>query len=97
AQHLARHDGQVGIAALNTPGNTVISGPTDLVADISATWAAKDRKTMMLTVSHAFHSPLMDPILEPFKKAISGLTYHPPTIPLLSNLTGQPADHHITT
>ncbi|WP_346168574.1 acyltransferase domain-containing protein, partial [Streptomyces javensis] len=94
---LATHHGQVSIAALNTPGNTVISGPVDLVADISATWAAKGRKTRTLTVSHAFHSPLMDPILEPFKQAISKLTYHPPTIPLISNLTGQPADQHITT
>ncbi|BBJ38666.1 hypothetical protein SSPO_013840 [Streptomyces antimycoticus] len=96
-EDLARHHGQVSIAALNTPGNTVISGPLETVADISATWAAKGRKTRTLTVSHAFHSPLMDPILKPFKEAISGLTYHPPTIPLLSNLTGQPADNHITT
>ncbi|MFJ1991470.1 type I polyketide synthase [Streptomyces asiaticus] len=94
---LTTHNGQVSIAALNTPGNTVISGPLELVTKISATWAAKGRKTRTLTVSHAFHSPLMDPILEPFKKAISGLTYHPPTIPLISNLTGQPADDHITT
>ncbi|MYU19141.1 acyltransferase domain-containing protein, partial [Streptomyces sp. SID8361] len=79
AEDLAAHDGHVSIAALNTPGNTVISGPTDLVTDISVTWAAKGRKTRTLTVSHAFHSSLMDPILEPFKEAISGLTYHPPT------------------
>ncbi|MFD5389951.1 type I polyketide synthase [Streptomyces sp. NPDC127074] len=97
AEDLARYDGQVGIAALNTPGNTVISGPTDLVTDISNSWAERGRKTRTLTVSHAFHSPLMEPILESFKEAISGLTYHPPTIPLISNLTGQPADEHITT
>ncbi|MGW7694887.1 type I polyketide synthase [Streptomyces asiaticus] len=97
ANDLTTHNGQVSIAALNTPGNTVISGPLDLVAQINATWAAKGRKTRTLTVSHAFHSPLMDPILKPFKEAISGLTYHPPTIPLISNLTGQPADEHITT
>ncbi|MBI0294988.1 SDR family NAD(P)-dependent oxidoreductase, partial [Streptomyces sp. PRKS01-29] len=97
ADDLATHHGQVTIAALNTPGNTVISGPLDLVAEISAAWADRGRKTRTLTVSHAFHSPLMDPILEPFKEAISGLTYHPPAIPLISNLTGQPADEHITT
>ncbi|MBD3006090.1 SDR family NAD(P)-dependent oxidoreductase, partial [Streptomyces sp. 5-10] len=97
ANDLAAHDGQVSIAALNTPTNTVISGPVDLVAEISATWAAKGRKTRNLTVSHAFHSPLMDPILAPFKEAINGLTYHPPTIPLISNLTGQPADEQIAT
>ncbi|GDY59162.1 hypothetical protein SVIO_097850 [Streptomyces violaceusniger] len=78
---LTAHNGQVSIAALNTPTNTVISGPLDLITEISATWAAKGRKTRNLTVSHAFHSPLMDPILQPFKEAINGLTYHPPTIP----------------
>ncbi|WP_159073755.1 acyltransferase domain-containing protein, partial [Streptomyces sp. RTd22] len=87
----------VSIAALNTPGNTVISGPTEHVAEISATWAAKGRKTKTLTVSHAFHSPLMDPILEPFTQAITDLTYHRPNLPLLSNLTGEPADEHIAT
>ncbi|OPF70630.1 hypothetical protein VT50_0236215, partial [Streptomyces antioxidans] len=97
AEDLAAHDNQVSIAALNTPTNTVISGPLELVTDISATWAAKGRKTRTLTVSHAFHSPLMDPILEPFTQAVSGLSYHSPTIPILSNLTGQPADEEITT
>ncbi|UTO67813.1 SDR family NAD(P)-dependent oxidoreductase [Streptomyces rapamycinicus NRRL 5491] len=97
ADDLATHNNQVSIAALNTPTNTVISGPIDLVTAISTTWAERGRKTRALTVSHAFHSPLMDPILQPFKQAISELTYHPPTIPLISNLTGQPADEHITT
>ncbi|WP_159073532.1 acyltransferase domain-containing protein, partial [Streptomyces sp. RTd22] len=94
AHDLAEHNGHVSIAALNTPGNTVISGPTEHVAEISATWAAKGRKTKTLTVSHAFHSPLMDPILEPFAQAITDLTYHRPNLPLPSNLTGEPADEH---
>nr|WP_309142810.1 SDR family NAD(P)-dependent oxidoreductase [Streptomyces javensis] len=97
AEDLAAYDGQVGIAALNTPGNTVISGPIELVADIRATWAAKGRKTRSLTVSHAFHSPLMDPILEPFAQAIDGLTFHRPTLPVLSNLTGEPANEEMAT
>ena len=97
AEDLAEHGGEVGIAALNTPGNTVISGPSELVGRISAAWAAKGRKTKTLTVSHAFHSPLMDPILEPFTQAIADLTYHRPTLPLLSNLTGELADERIAT
>ncbi|WP_236076569.1 acyltransferase domain-containing protein, partial [Streptomyces coffeae] len=97
ADDLAEHNGQVGVAALNTPGSTVISGPVELVDRISATWAEKGRKTKTLTVSHAFHSPLMDSILEPFTQAIEGLTYHPPAIPVLSNLTGEPADELIAT
>ncbi|WP_267892770.1 acyltransferase domain-containing protein, partial [Streptomyces sp. NBRC 110028] len=95
--HLTATNGQVTIAALNTPTHTVISGPTPLVQQISTTWAEQGRKTHTLTVSHAFHSPQMDPILQPFTHAISHLTYHPPTIPLISNLTGQPANHEITT
>ncbi|MGW4080266.1 type I polyketide synthase, partial [Streptomyces asiaticus] len=97
AEDLAAYGGQLGIAALNTPGNTVVSGPIELVADIRATWAAKGRKTRPLTVSHAFHSPLMDPILEPFAQAIDGLTFHRPTLPVLSNLTGEPVDEEMAT
>ncbi|GAA3354687.1 hypothetical protein GCM10017744_013830 [Streptomyces antimycoticus] len=97
AEDLARYDGQVGIAALNTPGNTVVSGPVELVADIGDVWAAKGRKTRTLTVSHAFHSPLMDSILEPFAQTIDGLTFHRPTLPVLSNLTGEPADEEMAT
>ncbi|WP_428849375.1 SDR family NAD(P)-dependent oxidoreductase, partial [Streptomyces cucumeris] len=97
ADDLAEFDGQVGVAALNTPGSTVISGPFELVDRVRAAWAERGRKTKALTVSHAFHSPLMDPILEPFTRAIEGLTYHPPTIPVLSNLTGEPADDLIAT
>ncbi|MBB5936997.1 type I polyketide synthase [Streptomyces zagrosensis] len=98
AEDLAALDGQVTIAALNTPGNTVISGPADLVEHLRTSWADKGHKAKALTVSHAFHSPLMDPILEPFTQAITGLTFHEPTIPLISNLTGLPADpEEITT
>ncbi|HET8683090.1 MAG TPA: acyltransferase domain-containing protein, partial [Micromonosporaceae bacterium] len=90
-------DGPVAVAAVNTPDSTVISGPADLVAQACETWAQRGRKTRRLPVSHAFHSPLMDPILDQFHRAITGLAYHPPTIELFSNLTGQPAGHHITT
>ncbi len=94
---LSQYDGQVTIAALNTPTNTVISGPTDLVEHIATTWQDRGRRTKALTVSHAFHSPHMDPILNQFTDAIRDLTFHQPRIPLISNLTGQPADEAITT
>nr|WP_306305286.1 SDR family NAD(P)-dependent oxidoreductase [Streptomyces hygroscopicus] len=97
AEDLATYDGRVDVAALNTPGNTVVSGPVEPVAEISATWAAKGRKTRTLTVSHAFHSSLMDPILEPFARAIADLTFHRPTLPVLSNVTGEPADEEMAT
>ncbi|WP_131742167.1 type I polyketide synthase, partial [Actinomadura roseirufa] len=88
---------RVVVAALNTPDNTVVSGEADAVAALVASWSARGRKTKALTVSHAFHSPLMDPVLEEFTAAISGLTFHEPRIPLISNLTGRPADEEIAT
>ncbi|MEU1669269.1 type I polyketide synthase [Streptomyces sparsogenes] len=94
---LAPYDGHVTIAALNAPTNTVISGPADLVTNITTTWKERGRKTKALTVSHAFHSPLMEPVLNDFHHAIKDLTYQQPTIPLISNLTGQPASEDITT
>ncbi|MGH3374604.1 MAG: acyltransferase domain-containing protein, partial [Actinoallomurus sp.] len=89
--------GRVALAALNTPDSTVISGPAELVSEVSAAWAERGRKTKALAVSHAFHSPLMDPILEEFTRAIGDLTYHRPAVPLISNLTGLPADEEIAT
>ncbi len=90
-------EGQVSIAALNTPDSTVVSGPADEVAAVVEEWRGRGRKTKTLTVSHAFHSVLMDPILEEFTRAISGLSFQPPKIPLVCNLTGEPADERITT
>ncbi|WP_264349519.1 type I polyketide synthase [Streptomyces milbemycinicus] len=96
-QTLTPHHGHVTIAALNAPTSTVISGPEELVAQLTRTWKERGRRTKALTVSHAFHSPLMEPALDDFHHAIADLTYHQPTIPLISNLTGKPADENIAT
>jgi polyketide synthase 12 len=90
-------DGRLVIAAVNVPDSTVVSGPEDLVAEAEAHWAVQGRKTRRLTVSHAFHSPLMDPIVGEFRQAIAALDYHRPVIPLISTLTGRVADDRITT
>ncbi|MFD8383308.1 SDR family NAD(P)-dependent oxidoreductase [Streptomyces sp. NPDC059679] len=97
AEALAPYDGQVTIAGLTAPTSSVISGPLDLVTKIGTAWKERGRRIKALTVSHAFHSPLMEPVLDDFRDAIAGLTYHQPTIPLISNLTGEPADEDITT
>ncbi|NGO72259.1 type I polyketide synthase, partial [Streptomyces sp. SB3404] len=97
ADDLDRYGGTVALAALNAPDSTVISGPAELVAEISGRWAERGRKTKPLAVSHAFHSPQMDPMLDEFTEAITGLDYRPPAIPLFSDLTGAPADHRIAT
>ncbi|MEU9399211.1 SDR family NAD(P)-dependent oxidoreductase [Streptomyces sp. NPDC048242] len=85
-------DGLVGIAAINGPRAVVVSGEeaaVDAVVDVLRSRGCRTRK---LSVSHAFHSPLMDPVLEEFGEAIAGLDYQSPRIPVVSALTGEMAD-----
>ncbi|WP_228082889.1 type I polyketide synthase [Streptomyces profundus] len=77
------------IAAVNGPESVVISGDEDAVQGVVAAFPA--RSTKRLAVSHAFHSRLMDGMLADFHRVAAGLTYHPPLIPLVSNLTGRVA------
>ncbi|MGW3208921.1 SDR family NAD(P)-dependent oxidoreductase [Streptomyces sp. NPDC001135] len=78
----------VGIAAVNGPQSVVVSGVEDAVLEIAEVFAQRGRKTSRLKVSHAFHSPLMDPMLEEFAQVVSGLAFEEPRIPVVSNLTG---------
>ncbi len=79
---------RVSIAALNGPASVVIAGDEDAALEIAAGFEAQGRKTKRLTVSHAFHSPRMDGMLEAFREVAQGLTYEAPRISIVSNLTG---------
>ena len=87
----------VSIAAYNAPNSVVISGDGAVVAHVTATLQQQGIKSQPLAVSHAFHSPLMEPMLEAFRQAAATITYHKPSRPLVSNLTGKVAGDEIAT
>ncbi|MEO3857742.1 type I polyketide synthase [Acrocarpospora sp. B8E8] len=80
-------DGAV-IAAVNGPSSVVIAGDGDAVLRTAAHFG----KATRLRVSHAFHSPLMEPMLAEFRKVVGGLTCHEPSLPIISTVTGEPVD-----
>ncbi|MEU1313468.1 SDR family NAD(P)-dependent oxidoreductase [Streptomyces cinnamoneus] len=80
--------GRVDIAALNGPAATVLSGDEDAVQAVADRFREQGRRTKRLQVSHAFHSPHMEPMLDAFRAVVEGLTFHAPRIPLVANLTG---------
>ncbi|MGW5697676.1 acyltransferase domain-containing protein, partial [Streptomyces asiaticus] len=92
AASLAGREAEVSIAAINGPTAVVIAGDEAAVLDIAGQWEREGRKTRRLRVSHAFHSPRMDGVLGDFRKVVEGLSFAPPTISLVSNVTGESAD-----
>ncbi|GFH34819.1 SDR family NAD(P)-dependent oxidoreductase [Streptomyces pacificus] len=72
----------VAIAAVNGPAAVVVSGAREEVARVGRTWRARGRRVAGLRVDHAFHSPLMEPILDEFRSVVEELRFRPPTVPL---------------
>ncbi|MET9888507.1 type I polyketide synthase, partial [Streptomyces sp. NPDC006430] len=79
----------VGIAAINSPRSIVVSGTEEAVEAIRAEFTSQGRKTTRLRVSHAFHSPLVEPALSEFHLVAQSVTYRPALTPIVSNVTGR--------
>ncbi|WOX16218.1 SDR family NAD(P)-dependent oxidoreductase (plasmid) [Streptomyces sp. N50] len=82
----------VGLAAVNGPASVVLSGVEDAVVAVAGKLAEQGRKTKRLTVSHAFHSVLMEPMLDEFAAALSQVTWSEPEFAVVSNVTGRLAE-----
>ncbi|MCK6562457.1 type I polyketide synthase [bacterium] len=90
AAALADFRERVSLAAINGPANVVISGEAEAVHAVLARFDGEGVKWKRLVVSHAFHSPLMAPMLDEFEMVAGGLEFQPAKIPLISNLTAKP-------
>ncbi len=93
---LAPFAAEVAIAAVNGPASVVIAGRRAAVLAIGDEMAAAGVKTQRLKVSHAFHSPLMEPMLRAFGAVAATVTYHKPSLRLISNVTGKLAGEEVT-
>ncbi len=94
AEVAATLDDRVSLAAVNAQRAVVVSGDAEAVDALEARWS--ERRTRRLTVSHAFHSARMEPMLDEFRQVCAGLTFHPPAIPIASNVTGAIAGEELT-
>jgi acyl transferase domain-containing protein/acyl carrier protein len=81
-------DGEIAIATINSPALCVVSGSISAIDELSQKLSIQGIEGRRLHTSHAFHSPMMEPILRPVTEAVQKIALHPPQIPFLSNVTG---------
>src|SRR3954452_7311776 len=94
---IAGYEEDVSIAAVNAPENIVISGRTDVVHQTANELLAEGISRKPLVVSHAFHSPMMEPMLDAFEQIAAGVSYQAPRRLLISNVTGSAAGEEMGT
>jgi acyl transferase domain-containing protein/acyl carrier protein len=94
-ESLAGFGDRVALAAVNGPHATVLSGDEEPLLELAELWERRERKVKRLRVSHAFHSPRMEGMLEGFAEVARGVSFVPPRIPVVSNATGEPATEEI--
>ncbi|MEU7751228.1 type I polyketide synthase [Micromonospora sp. NPDC049171] len=82
----------VSVAAVNGPSSVVLSGDAGVLADVEETLTSEGVRVRRLRVSHAFHSALMEPMLDDFREVVSGLSFGTPSIPAVSTVTGAVVD-----
>ena len=78
----------LSVAAVNGPALCVVAGPTPAVAALEEDLGRREVSASRLHTSHAFHSAMMDPILEPYRQRLQAVKLGPPRLPYVSNLTG---------
>ncbi len=89
AESLAGLGGELSVAAVNGPRSVVVSGEEEALLEWAAGQERAGRKTNRLRVSHAFHSALMEPMLAELAEVAASLSYATPSLPIVSNVTGE--------
>ena len=89
AAAIADYGAEVSIAAVNGPANVVISGKGETVQAVVRELEGEGISVQQLRVSHAFHSPLMEPVLDEFERVAAAVNFEAPHLSLISNVTGQ--------
>ncbi|WP_128382153.1 type I polyketide synthase [Streptomyces cavernae] len=87
---LAETGDDAELAAVNAPRSIVVSGAADAVGRIVAACAERDVRARLLDTSHAFHSARLEPVLDRFREVAASLAYGTPSLPVVSNVTGEP-------
>ncbi|MDB9360929.1 SDR family NAD(P)-dependent oxidoreductase [Nodularia spumigena CS-588/02] len=89
SKYMQPYSQKVTITAINSPNNTVISGEQTAIEELAEILQNQGIKNTPLSVSHAFHSPLMESMVGEFRQVAESITFHPPKSPIFSNITGK--------